>query len=146
MGRSHLEGCRGIKDGKVCIETLANRAFAVRQACVLCGIDARPLDDLGERDATAPALGPQQAEAQPQGADAAPGRHKVASVKSLQACDTGRVVGYDKAQCPVLECLPEPVAILAVANRGAAFEFRVSDGNVHIRETEILEACLCCEL
>lgn len=143
---AHLKGRCGIEDGKVRVEPRANRAFAVGQTCVLCGIGAGPLDDLGEGDAPLLALGPQQAEAQAEGADAAPRLDKVAPLERLEARHARGVVGDDKVQCAVLQCVPELVAVVLAADRGAALELWASDGDIYIGEAEVVEARFCCEL
>ena len=105
-------------------------------------LHTHPLHDLTHGDASLPRLGPQQAEAKPKGADAAPRAHHVALLDFFERDDARAVVAHDAVDRAVPEGVPERLAVGGAADGRAAFELGAAGGDVGGGEGEVVEAGL----
>ncbi len=139
----------GVPHDEIGVEPDTQLALPVLQPGVPRSADREPVDEPVDPDAAAPpGLGPEQTEAEAEGADAAPGGHDVAvavRVRALEGGEAGAVVADDGVEGAVEEGGPEGVAVGVVADGRAALEVGAAGGDVRGGEDEVVEAGLDCE-
>lgn len=114
---------------------------SARPACWAV-LTQNPLGNTLNGDATLGGLRHEEAEAEAEGADAAPGLHDVAVVEAFERGDAGAVVADDAVDGAVGERDPERVAVGGAADGRAALELGAAGGDVRGGEREVVEARL----
>lgn len=137
---AHRKHGQRVEHHKIGIFPQLDPAFPVAQARMPRRPRAQPFHDSAHAPTPLPCLCPQQAQPQAQPTYPAPRVHDIARVEALQARDTWRMIGHNKVDRAVVQCLPQAGLVFGRADWGTALEFGAAGGDRRRGEAEVVEA------